>query len=257
MTNFAKILLAIAPHGKPAIRAGFAASLPAAIARADLTTPLRLAHFIAQAAQESDGFATTTEYASGHAYEGRANLGNTQRGDGPRYKGRGVFQLTGRFNYRAYGKALGLDLEGNPDLAAAFPDAALIAAEYWKERGLNRYADRDDIRSVTHAINGGYNGISARQTYLARAKQAIRDNPDEAAPPPPPKPAAVPVAPAAKPSPPKPAPAKPAAKKTAKAAKRPVSAVPSAFDAVHPTDANSAAQIAGAKAKSAGAKGKP
>jgi putative chitinase len=218
MPDYAKILLAIAPHGKPAVRAGFAASLPDAIERADLTTPLRLAHFLAQAAQESDGFATTVEYASGRGYEGRADLGNTQRGDGVRYKGRGVFQLTGRFNYRAVGKALGLDLEGNPDLAAAFPAAILIAAEYWRSRLLNRYADRDDIRSITHGINGGYNGIATRQLYLARAKQALRDNPPSPAPTP--KPGAV-----AAPAPPKPVPAvvaKPAPRPpAAKAAKKP------------------------------------
>src|SRR5262249_24913671 len=77
---------------------------------------LRVAHFLAQICHESDGFCTTVEYASGDAYEGRASLGNTKPGDGRRFKGRGLIQLTGRANYTQYGKLLDLDLVTNPDL---------------------------------------------------------------------------------------------------------------------------------------------
>lgn len=175
MIDFNKVLLAIAPRGKAAIRAGCATALPAAIDHAELTTPLRLAHFLAQCAHESAGFTTTTEFASGADYEGRKDLGNVQKGDGKRFKGRGLLQITGRANYLRYGKAIGLDLIGNPDSAAAFPAAALTAAEYWRDRDLNRFADNDDVRSVTRGVNGGLNGLDSRKLYLARAKQALGD----------------------------------------------------------------------------------
>ncbi|HEU0097416.1 MAG TPA: peptidoglycan-binding protein [Allosphingosinicella sp.] len=142
----------------------------------EIDTPLRIAHFLAQCAHESDGFCTTEEYASGRAYEGRRDLGNNQKGDGPRYKGRGLFQLTGRANYRAYGPKVGIpDLVDRPERAADPAVSLLIACEYWKERrgGLNRFADQDDIVTITKAINGGTNGLDDRRRYLARAKQAL------------------------------------------------------------------------------------
>jgi putative chitinase len=175
MADWDKILLAVAPHGKPAVRDGFAASLDACVARADLSSKLRLAHFIAQTAHESAGLATTTEYASGRAYEGRKDLGNVFPGDGARFKGRGLIQLTGRANYEKFGKALGLDLVGAPASAATFPTAALTGAEYWRERGLNAPADRDDIEGVTHRVNGGLNGLASRKAFLAKAKHALSD----------------------------------------------------------------------------------
>ena len=175
MTDWSKILLAVAPHGKAAVREGFAASMDACAARADLSSKLRLAHFIAQCAHESAGLATTTEYASGRAYEGRKDLGNVFPGDGVRFKGRGLIQLTGRDNYAKFGKALGLDLVGAPASAAAFPAAALTGAEYWRERGLNAFADRDDIEGVTRRVNGGLNGLASRQAFLAKAKHALSD----------------------------------------------------------------------------------
>jgi putative chitinase len=84
---------------------------------------LRAAHFLAQICHESDGFCTTVEYASGDAYEGRERLGNTKPGDGRRFKGRGLIQLTGRANYTQYGKLLSLELVDEPALAAE-PKAA-------------------------------------------------------------------------------------------------------------------------------------
>ena len=101
------------------------------------------------------------------------DLGNTKPGDGPRYKGRGLIQLTGRANYREYGKAMGVDLEGDPQKAGDPELSLAIACEYWKRRKINPDADRDDIVTVTKKINGGRNGLADRAQYLAKAKAAI------------------------------------------------------------------------------------
>lgn len=138
-----------------------------------INSNLRVAHFVAQTCQESDQFCTTVEYASGEEYEGRKDLGNTQPGDGVRYKGRGLIQLTGRANYQNYGQILGLDLVDNPDIAADPAVSLKIACEFWKEHGLNALADADDIETITRRINGGLNGIINRRSYLARAKAVL------------------------------------------------------------------------------------
>ncbi|MFP5501996.1 MAG: glycoside hydrolase family 19 protein, partial [Candidatus Sericytochromatia bacterium] len=103
-------------------------------------------------------FAPIPEYASGAAYEGRSDLGNTQPGDGVRYKGRGYIQLTGRANYREYGRKLGIDLEGNPDLALQPKVAAKILVQYFQDRNLDQMAQAGDWRGVRRGVNGGYNG---------------------------------------------------------------------------------------------------
>lgn len=139
-----------------------------------VNTYLRVCHFLAQAAHESAGFKTLEEYASGKAYEGRKDLGNTQPGDGVRYKGRGIFQLTGRANYRDMSKRLGYDLENNPKLASTAEISVLTALEYWNSRKLSQYADEDDVRTVTKRINGGFNGLEDRKLYLARAKKVLK-----------------------------------------------------------------------------------
>ncbi|HSU05672.1 MAG TPA: peptidoglycan-binding protein [Acetobacteraceae bacterium] len=138
-----------------------------------IDTALRLAHFLAQICHESDGFCTTQEYATGDAYEGRADLGNTQHGDGPRFKGRGLIQLTGRANYGRYGNLLQLDLVGNPSLAAEPATSLLIACAFWKQQGLDAFADADDILTITRRINGGLNGIDDRRARLTAAKSAL------------------------------------------------------------------------------------
>lgn len=141
--------------------------------RYEIDNRLRIAHFLAQTCHESAGFRTTEEFATGDQYEGRADLGNTQRGDGRRFKGRGLLQLTGRANYRTYGEALDIDLEGNP-LEAGQPALSLvIACEYWKRRNINPDCDRDDLVAVTRKVNGGLNGLADRRTYLGRAKIAL------------------------------------------------------------------------------------
>ncbi|WP_223756616.1 LysM peptidoglycan-binding domain-containing protein [Myxococcus sp. RHSTA-1-4] len=140
-----------------------------AMAEANITTPQRKAAFLAQLAHESGELRYMEEIASGAAYEGRRDLGNTQPGDGVRYKGRGPIQLTGRANYRAAGNALGIDLEGNPTRAKD-PDVAFrIAGWYWSSRNLNTYADAGNFREVTRRINGGYNGMASREAYYRRA----------------------------------------------------------------------------------------
>lgn len=173
MTNYFALLVGIAPRGNVVIMRGVANAMAAYFPQYQIDTPLRQAHFIAQAAMETDGFKTLHEYASGEAYQGRKDLGNTQPGDGKRFKGRGIFQLTGRVNYTAYGKRLGLDLVSNPELAAIPENSVRIACEYWKAKGLNAWADRDDVNEITRRINGGYNGLATRKVYLQRAKAVL------------------------------------------------------------------------------------
>lgn len=120
------------------------------------------AQFMAQMCHESASFRAMEEYASGAAYEGRKDLGNTQRGDGKRYKGRGFIQLTGRSNYRKYGEQLGVDLENNPSKASDPTIAAKVAIAYWRTRVEPNVGDFSDTKAVTKLINGGYNGLDDR-----------------------------------------------------------------------------------------------
>jgi len=144
-----------------------------------LNTDLRAVHFIAQACHETMGLALSEEQASGAAYENRASLGNTQPGDGPRFKGRGMFQLTGRANYKSYGDKLGLDLIDHPELAAEPVNSLLIACEFWNRNNLNKFADVDDVLAISKIINTGQNGttmpngLQERKDYLAKAKAAL------------------------------------------------------------------------------------
>lgn len=139
----------------------------------DINTKLRIAHFMGQVTHECAGFRTTEEFASGAAYEGREDLGNIRAGDGKRYKGRGLIQLTGRANYRKIGEILDLPLEDNPELAAEPVSSLKIACEYWKSRNINAAADRDDLIKATRLVNGGLNGLEDRRNYLQKAKNAL------------------------------------------------------------------------------------
>lgn len=144
-----------------------------------INTDLRAAHFAAQICHESFGFTQTEESASGAAYEGREDLHNTEKGDGIRFKGRGLIQLTGRGNYESYGKALNLDLIKEPTLAADPVTSLTIACEFWIRNKLNSHADTDDILAISKIINTGHNGrtmpngLDDRKTCLARAKRAL------------------------------------------------------------------------------------
>ncbi len=144
-----------------------------AMVEGGITTPKRKAAFLAQLAHESVGLTAFEEYASGAAYEGRKVLGNIYPGDGVRYKGRGPIQLTGRSNYRAAGRALGIDLEGNPKRAADIDVGFRVAVWFWNSRNLNAYADARNFDTITYRINGGYNGKASRDTYYARARSVL------------------------------------------------------------------------------------
>ena len=141
-----------------------------------ITTPLRLQHFISQGAHETGSFQFLTELASGAAYEGRKDQGKIIQGDGVKFKGRGIFQTTGRVNYRA----VSIHLFGDERLLTdpsvlAIPDYAVrSAAFYWQSKNINQLADVDDVIGVTRKINGGTNGLADRQKYLAVAKQVIK-----------------------------------------------------------------------------------
>lgn len=152
---------------------GLVQYLPEYLEKYGLNTELEVEHFLAQAAHESDHFRTLQEYASGSAYEGRKDLGNVYPGDGRRYKGRGIFQLTGRANYGQMSKILGIDLVNNPGLASTPEISVQTALEYWKTRKLSKWAKEDNVEKVTKLINGGYNGLKQRRIHLQKAKRAI------------------------------------------------------------------------------------
>ena len=172
----ADMIKIIAPNSKTEIVAPMINYLNKYLPSYGIDSYLRICHFIAQAAHESASFRTLEEYADGSAYEGRKDLGNVNKGDGKRYKGRGIFQLTGRANYRDMSNKLKMDLENNPTLAATPEVSVLTALEYWKSRSLSTYADQDDVTTITKRINGGLNGFDQRKAYLAKAKTVIPKN---------------------------------------------------------------------------------
>jgi putative chitinase len=143
------------------------------LAEFELTTPLRQAHFLAQLCHESGSFNYLEELASGEDYEGRDDLGNVQEGDGVRFKGRGLIQITGRTNYGDCGEALGVDLIAKPERLAEPDLACRSAGWFWNTRNLSAFADRDDVDTITYRINGGYNGYDERVEFLHSAKSIL------------------------------------------------------------------------------------
>lgn len=141
-----------------------------------INTCKRQACFLAQIFHESGGMRWHEEIASGQAYEGRKDLGNIYAGDGRRFKGRGLIQLTGRHNYGVAGRELGLDLINRPELASTPANAPRIAGWYWNSRGLNKIADIGDIASfqqVTRRINGGLNGYKDRLNWWGKTRKVL------------------------------------------------------------------------------------
>jgi putative chitinase len=156
-----------------ATAAKFIDPLNAAMDEFDINTPERTAAFIAQLAHESGQFRYVEELASGQAYELRSDLGNTQPGDGVRYKGRGLIQITGRSNYVACMLALDIDCVIHPELLCVPDNACRSAAWFWKSHGLNELADAGDFEKITRRINGGLNGEADRLALWEVAKREI------------------------------------------------------------------------------------
>jgi putative chitinase len=167
-------LLGIMPLGDRAKIERFAPMLQSGMVARQIDTARRQAHFLAQLGHESLSLQFTEEIASGAAYEGRADLGNTQPGDGKRFKGRGLIQLTGRANYHEYGADIGRDLTSSDAAPKVVGTDAKLAADvacwFWKVRHINVQADADDVVAVTKKVNGGTNGLADRKAYLARAR---------------------------------------------------------------------------------------
>ncbi|RRZ90275.1 glycoside hydrolase family 19 protein [Erwinia sp. 198] len=151
--------------------------LPTVLAKYQINTYLRVCHFLAQLCKESKGFSSLTEQGinpNHNAYEGNKQLGNTERGDGYLYRGRGFIQITGRYNYNKVGGNLHKDLIHHPELLSSDILLALESAGlFWIQHGLNKLADKDDIVSITHRINGGENGLPDRRIFLDRIKAAM------------------------------------------------------------------------------------
>jgi putative chitinase len=147
------------------------------IAKFNINTSLRKAHFLAQVMYESKGFGYLREIwretEKQMAYEGNKELGNTKPGDGHYFLGRGLIKLTGRANYQAFSDAIGVDFVSNPKMLKESPYAALAAGWYWNNHNINEPADRDDLAEVTYRISGNDFGIEERSTYLRRAKLVV------------------------------------------------------------------------------------
>jgi predicted chitinase len=148
------------------------------MAKMEINTPLRMAHFLAQVCHESGGLKDTEELASGEDYEGRKILGNTQAGDGKKFKGRGLIQITGRTNYKKFGDYVGQDFTINNNWKKLASDpflAAEGAGWFWQIYcasgwgSCNSFADNDDVLHITLAINGGFNGLYDRLNFLSTA----------------------------------------------------------------------------------------
>jgi putative chitinase len=141
--------------------------------RFEINTLPRIAAFLAQVGHESGGLRWVREIwgptLSQQRYEGRKDLGNTHPGDGKRFMGRGLIQITGRANYAAVSAALGIDAVNNPEVLESPLYASLSAGWFWGSRKLNGFADQGDILAITRRINGGTNGLDDR---LARYKLA-------------------------------------------------------------------------------------
>lgn len=164
--------------GCPPYRAEkWAKPLTDAMDKYGITTPARQSAFLAQIGHESGRLVYVRELwgptPAQKRYEGRLDLGNTQPGDGFKYRGRGLIQVTGRANYAKVGHALGLGLLNTPELLEKPEWAAESAAWFWADRGLNELADTGDFRTITRKINGGFNGYNERMMLWEQSKKAL------------------------------------------------------------------------------------
>lgn len=163
----------ICQHAHTQTLATFVQPLHDAMQEFGIQTLLREAAFLAQIAHESGEFQFVHELASGAAYEGRKDLGNTQLGDGMRFKGRGLIQITGRANYALCADALGLPLVDNPGLLEQPVNACRSAGWFWEKHGLNQLADVGAFEQITRRINGGLTHEVEREAYYVKAKRVL------------------------------------------------------------------------------------
>lgn len=142
----------------------------------EINTIPRIRMFLAQIGHESGQLRYTEEIASGDAYDTRTDLGNTPEvdGDGRKYKGRGLIQITGTSNYLAISEAWGISFITAPELLSEPEFAVKSACWWWKNHGLNEISDTGDLRKATRRINGGYNGLIDRKKYYDLAKKYIK-----------------------------------------------------------------------------------
>jgi putative chitinase len=177
-------LHAIMPDVSAVRRGALLPFLQAALAEFGIDPPARSAAFLAQVAHESGQFRFMEEIWGPTPAQRRyepvstlaTTLGNTEPGDGKRFKGRGPIQITGRANYRRFGGLLGIDLESEPARAALPQLAFRIAGLFWMKNGLNELADlasADAFRRITRRINGGFNGLADRERFYALARVAL------------------------------------------------------------------------------------
>ncbi|MBJ2258335.1 glycoside hydrolase family 19 protein [Pseudomonas psychrophila] len=169
-------LLQILPNAGP-VAGVFVPVLNAAMVHYQIIGPKRLAAFIAQIGHESGQLKYVKEIwgptAAQEKYEGRKDLGNTVAGDGSKYRGRGLIQITGRANYIACGEGLGLDLIKQPELLEKPQHACMSAAWFWATKGLSTLADAGHFDKITQRINGGQNGAADRQALYAKALKVL------------------------------------------------------------------------------------
>lgn len=144
-----------------------------AMEEGEIDSPRQIAAFLAQLAHESGEYRYMAEIASGEAYEGRLDLGNTEPGDGPKFKGHGPIQITGRANHAACGLALGLPLLDEPELITMPEHGTRAAVWFWNSRSLSALADVDWFKAITRIINGGTNGWADRLNYYIRNRQIL------------------------------------------------------------------------------------
>lgn len=167
-------LKACLPFAKAADIDRFIEPVNFTLAKFDINTPARVAAFLAQLAHESGSFKYVRELASGEAYEGRKDLGNTEPGDGVKFKGRGLIQITGRANYKAVGDALDYDFISKPEDLEKPGAAAMSAGWFWKTHGLNELADGGWFEKITKRINGGLTHQADRLKHWERCKLALK-----------------------------------------------------------------------------------
>lgn len=151
----------------------YAELLTGILAEAECNTVTRAAALLGQLAVESGELRHLEELSDGSGYEGRLDLGNTEPGDGRKYKGRGWIQLTGRSNYKMAAAVLDLPLVAEPELAADPQVSARVVAWYWTHKRINERADALRYERVTSAVNGGTNHHARRLAYYHRALEVL------------------------------------------------------------------------------------